>query len=159
MRRKLFLKLVTAMSEMKMKEDKEVADKELEQIRRKKIEELTQSQSQSEFPDKPITLSGENVEDVGNKFPLLVVDCWAEWCPPCRILAPIIDELADDYSGEAVFGKLNVDDGRKFARKYNVKSIPTLLFFKNGKLADRIIGAVPKNQIEQKIKELTREET
>ncbi|UCG67921.1 MAG: thioredoxin, partial [Thermoplasmata archaeon] len=74
------------------------------------------------------------------------------WCGPCRMLSPIIDELARDYEGKMVFGKLNADNNRGVAAKYGIMSIPTLLFIKNGKLVDTIIGAVPKEVIESKLR-------
>ena len=83
--------------------------------------------------------------------PLVVVDCWAPWCGPCRLVAPIIEELSRDYVGRIIFGKLNVDENREVSMKYNIMSIPTLLVFKNGKLVDTIIGAMPRQTLEQKI--------
>lgn len=84
--------------------------------------------------------------------PLVVVDCWAPWCFPCRILAPVIEELAQDYAGKVLFGKLNVDKNPGVAAKYQVASIPTLLVFKNGKLVDRIIGAMPRQELQPRIR-------
>ncbi|MCK4243864.1 thioredoxin, partial [Candidatus Bathyarchaeota archaeon] len=78
-------------------------------------------------------------------------DCWAPWCGPCNIVTPIIEELASDYAGKILFGKLNVDENRTTAIKYEIMSIPTLLVFKTGKLVDRIIGAMPKALLEPKI--------
>ncbi|HUW47190.1 MAG TPA: thioredoxin [Patescibacteria group bacterium] len=83
--------------------------------------------------------------------PLVVVDCWAAWCGPCRMVAPVIDGLARDYAGKVLFGKLNVDENRKVSVQYEIMSIPTLLVFKNGKLVDRIIGATPRQTLEPKI--------
>jgi len=81
----------------------------------------------------------------------VVVDCTAAWCGPCRMIAPIIEELAGEYEGRVVVGKLDVDGNQGSAANYGVKSIPTLLFFKGGELADRLVGAVPKNAIVEKI--------
>jgi thioredoxin 1 len=80
------------------------------------------------------------------------VDCWAPWCGPCRMLSPLIDELASDYKGKVVFGKLNTDNNRGIAGKFGIMSIPTLLFVKNGKLIDTVIGVVPKEIIESKLR-------
>ena len=85
------------------------------------------------------------------KYPFVVVDCWAPWCGPCVMVAPIIEELAKDYNGKIVFGKLNSDENDKIMKEYNIFSIPTLLIFKNSKLIDRSIGAMPKTELEQVI--------
>jgi thioredoxin 1 len=82
---------------------------------------------------------------------LIVVDCWAAWCAPCRAIAPIVDELAKEYSGKVVFGKLNVDENPETAQRYGVMAIPTLLVMKEGKEVDRVVGVLPKNQLEAKV--------
>ncbi|MEP0773553.1 MAG: thioredoxin [Acidobacteriota bacterium] len=80
-----------------------------------------------------------------------VVDFWAAWCGPCRMIAPHIEALADEYAGRAVVAKLDVDSNRQTAMKFGIQSIPTLLFFKNGKLADRLVGAVDRKVIKAKL--------
>ena len=85
------------------------------------------------------------------RYPILIVDCWAPWCGPCVMVAPIIEELAADHKGKIVFGKLNTDENEKIMREYNIMSIPTLLIFKNGRLIDRSIGAMPKTDLEREI--------
>ncbi len=82
---------------------------------------------------------------------LVVVDFWAEWCGPCRLVTPIIDELSKDYEGKAVIGKVNVDHNAQVASKYNVRSIPTILFLKGGEIVDKQVGATTKAALEQKI--------
>lgn len=84
---------------------------------------------------------------------LTVVDFWATWCGPCRMVAPILDQLATEYSGKVRVAKVDVDANAQTATQFNVRSIPTLLFFKNGKLVDQIVGAQPKAQIESKFKQ------
>ncbi|MEP7384793.1 MAG: thioredoxin [Gemmatimonadota bacterium] len=84
---------------------------------------------------------------------LAVVDFWAEWCGPCRMVGPIVDQLAAEYDGKAKVTKLDVDANQKTAMKYNVRSIPTILFFKDGKLVDTVIGFAPKPALEQKFKQ------
>ncbi len=80
---------------------------------------------------------------------LTVVDFWAEWCAPCKMIAPIIEELATEYSGKIKFGKLNVDDNKRTAMKYNIRGIPTLLVFKGGDLVDQIIGVKGKEELKK----------
>ncbi len=82
------------------------------------------------------------------EHPLLVVDCWAVWCGPCRMVAPVIEELARDYAGRVAFAKLDVDHNRATAARFNIQSIPTLLFFKDGRLVDQKLGAMPKTMLE-----------
>jgi thioredoxin 1 len=83
---------------------------------------------------------------------LAVVDFWAEWCGPCRIIGPVIEQLAAEYQGKAKVAKLDVDENIKTATRYNVRSIPTVLFFKNGKVVDHVVGAVPRPVLEEKFK-------
>lgn len=82
-----------------------------------------------------------------------MVDFWAAWCGPCQMLGPVIEELAGDYEGKAVIAKLNVDENPGTASQYGIRSIPSLLVFKNGQVVDQMLGALPKNQIAKKIDE------
>ena len=82
----------------------------------------------------------------------VLVDLWAEWCGPCRMVGPVVEELAKEYEGKAVIGKLNVDHNPNVSMKFGIRSIPTLLFFKGGQLVDRQVGAVPKAALETKLK-------
>ena len=82
----------------------------------------------------------------------VLVDFWAEWCGPCRMVGPIVEELAKEYEGKAVIGKLNVDNNPNISMKFGVRSIPTLLFFKGGQMVDRQVGLVPKAVLEGKLK-------
>lgn len=98
-----------------------------------------------------LEITGANLEETLKNKPALVVDCWAPWCGPCRMMSPVIDELARDYQGKIEFGKMNTDDNQETAIKYGIQSIPTLLIFKDGKLADRKVGALPKNILEKEL--------
>ena len=81
----------------------------------------------------------------------VMVDFWAEWCGPCRMVGPVVEELAKEYDGKAVIGKVNVDENAQVSMKYGIRSIPTILFFKNGQLVDRSVGAVPKAALASKL--------
>ncbi len=100
-----------------------------------------------------VTLTAENFQKEVLEFELpVLVDFWAEWCAPCLMIAPTIEEIAQEYSGRLKVGKLNVDENPTIAAKYNIQSIPTLLIFKEGKVIEQIIGALPKKALKSKIK-------
>ena len=123
---------------------------ELEEIREKKMRELM-GQMGTPNIDKPIVVSDRNFDQTVKNYPLVVVDCWAAWCAPCRAIAPVIEQLAKAYSGKVVFGKLNVDENPETQQRFGIKAIPTLLVMKKGQEVDRIVGALPKSQLESKI--------
>jgi len=101
---------------------------------------------------KPFTFSDSNFEAEALKSELpVIVDFWAAWCGPCRMIAPIIEELAGEYDGKVKIGKLDVDENQQTAIKYGVRSIPTVLVLKGGEVVDTIIGAVPKSVFVEKI--------
>ncbi len=101
---------------------------------------------------KPITITDDNFEtEVTKSDKPVLIDFWAAWCGPCRMIAPIVEELAQEYDGKIKIGKLDVDENQQTAIKFGVRSIPTILIFKNGALKDTIIGAVPKAQIVQRL--------
>jgi len=100
-----------------------------------------------------VTLNEQNFsQEVLNSDLPVMVDFWAVWCGPCKVLSPIVEELAKDYAGKLKVGKVNVDENNQLASKYNVMSIPTLKFFKSGKMVAELIGAAPKATIEAEIK-------
>jgi len=100
-----------------------------------------------------LELNSRNLEEAIRNNRSLVVDCWAPWCGPCRMMSPVIEELAADLKDKITFGKLNTDENQDIAARYQVQAIPTLLIFKDGKLADRKVGALPKKALAD---ELTR---
>ena len=100
---------------------------------------------------KAITLSDANFDQVINDEKPVLVDFWAEWCGPCKMIGPVVEELAAEYEGKAVIAKLNVDENPNTTVKFGVCSIPTLLVFKGGKIVDKQVGAVPKRVLAQKL--------
>ena len=123
---------------------------EIEEIRARRIRELMDQMSTANI-DKPIVVSDRNFDQTVKNYPLVVVDCWAPWCAPCRAIAPVVEQLAKDYSGRVVFGKLNVDENPETQHRFGIMAIPTLLVMKKGEEVDRIVGALPKSQLESKI--------
>ena len=100
---------------------------------------------------KPIEVTDATfAEQIESHDGLAMVDFWATWCAPCRMIAPVVEELAGKYEGKVRVAKLDVDSNQATAMKFNVRSIPTLLFFKDGKLVDQVVGAVPKAALEAK---------
>ena len=105
-------------------------------------------------PKGTVYVTDNNLDEALKKYENLVVDCWAEWCMPCKMLGPVIDELAKENEGKIVFSKLNVDDNPNKARQYGIMSIPTLIVFKKGVKKGEIVGALPKAELLKKINEL-----
>jgi thioredoxin 1 len=131
-------------------------DEEVERINRKKMEEMLQMRKRSqtgqtnESDGMPIVLTDASFSSEVSRHPLMVVDFWAPWCGPCRMVGPVIEQLASEYAGRVTFGKLNVDDNPITSNAFGIQSIPTLLVFRNGQPVDGLMGAAPKSQIESK---------
>jgi len=123
-------------------------DEEVRWIKEKKLQKLLKERSEESlekkiaYPTSPIIVTDDTLPAIVQKYPLVVVDCWAEWCGPCHMISPIIEKLAAELSGKAIFGKLNVDENQFSPTKYGIMSIPTLLIFKEGKHVDTFIGAM-----------------
>jgi thioredoxin 2 len=105
--------------------------------------------------DHPVDVSDQSFQqEVLAASGPVVLDCWAPWCGPCRMVAPILDQLAKEYAGRVKFAKLNTDENQGTARQFSIQSIPTMLFFKGGSLVNRLVGALPKGEIEKQVKML-----
>jgi thioredoxin 1 len=100
---------------------------------------------------KSIILNDANFDATINSDKPVLVDFWAEWCGPCKMIGPVVEELANDYDGKAVIGKLNVDENPNVTARFGIRSIPTLLVFKGGQIVDKQVGAVPKSVLAQKL--------
>lgn len=101
-----------------------------------------------------VTITSENFESLKNEGQPLVVDFWATWCGPCRMVGPVISELAEEYDGRITVGKCDVEENEELAGVYGIRNIPTILFFKGGQLVDKIVGAQPKVRLQEKFESL-----
>ena len=132
---------------------------ELNEIMEKKMKDLAKKSNGNNFSDNnnttmgaaPLTLNDSNFDGTIKKSQLIVVDFWAPWCGPCRAVSPVIEQLATELAGKALFGKLNVDENPVVSRTFGIQSIPTIAIFKNGKMVDGFVGAASKSQILSKI--------
>ena len=132
------------------------SDDELEAIKHKKLAELQKEAATKAMMSsitEPIVLTDSNFASEVTKYPIMLVDFWAPWCGPCKMVSPIIEQLSREYSGRVAFGKVNVDENQRIAASFGIQSIPTLMMFKGSKAVDVIIGAMPKAQIEMKLKQ------
>lgn len=129
-------------------------DEEIEAIKQRKMAELQKalaSNTAMSSIKEPITLSDSNFKNEVSKYPILLIDFWAPWCGPCRMISPMIEQLAREYTGKVVFGKVNIDENRMITQSFGIQSIPTMIIFKNGKAVDIIVGAIPKVQLETRL--------
>jgi thioredoxin 1 len=132
---------------------------ELNEIMEKKMKDLAKKGNGNNSSDNinttmgtaPLTLNDSNFEGTIKKSQLIVVDFWAPWCGPCRAVSPVIEQLATELAGKALFGKLNVDENPVVSSTFGIQSIPTIAIFKNGKMVDGFVGAASKSQISSKI--------
>jgi len=130
-------------------------DEELRLINEKRMKKLQQLINEKELLKnikEPLNLGDNTFFETINKFPLMLVDFWAPWCGPCRMMSPIIDQIGKDYLGKLVVGKMNVDENPLIGRQFSISSIPTLILFKRGKEVNKVIGSVSKNKIDEMVK-------
>ena len=112
---------------------------------------MAENKELTDNPGSPLHITDGNFEEALKKYSLFVVDFWAAWCGPCRMIAPTVEKLAEKHQGKVVFGKMNVDENESTPAKFNIMSIPTLIIFRDGKEVDKIVGVVPEKTIEEKI--------
>ena len=101
-----------------------------------------------------LEIKDSNIEETLQSDQPVMLDFWAAWCGPCRMVGPIVDEISQEYDGKAVVGKVDVDNNPDTATKYGIRNIPTILFFKNGEIVDKVVGVVPKEQLTEKLEKL-----
>ena len=128
-------------------------DNELQQIRLRRVQAmLDQADPKTQVNNHPLNITDANFDNTLKTNPLLVVDFWAPWCGPCRMVGPVIEQLAVEYAGKVAFGKMNVDENQKVPSNFGIMSIPTILVFHHGQAVERIVGAYPKTHIEATFK-------
>ena len=132
-------------------------DDELVQLREKKLQELRERFDPVKRPSVPVgqvpvlSVDERTFSRMLNDNPALVIDFWAEWCGPCRRVAPVVEELAHELAGKVTFAKCDTDRNQRLAMQFGISAIPCLICFSNGRMIDRIIGALPKETIREKI--------
>jgi thioredoxin len=128
-------------------------DNELQQIRLKKVQAiLDEADQKMEVNNHPLNITDDNFDNTVKANALLVVDFWAPWCGPCRMVGPLIDQLTAEYAGKVAFGKMNVDENQMVPSSFGIMSIPTIVVFYHGQAVERIVGAYPKAHIEATFK-------
>src|SRR5215207_7070387 len=131
-------------------------DEEILEIKQRKLKEMQKMatmRSTMNSITRPIIFTDLNFREEVSKYPLILVDFWAPWCGPCRMVSPIIEQLASEYAGRVAFGKLNIDENQLVAQSFGIQSIPTMIILKNSKVIDISVGALPKAQIQVKIQQ------
>ncbi|HZB74202.1 MAG TPA: thioredoxin [Nitrososphaeraceae archaeon] len=131
-------------------------DEEILEIKQRKLREMQKMatmRSTMNSITRPIVLTDLNFSEEISKYPVMLIDFWAPWCGPCRMVSPIIEQLASEYAGRVVFGKLNIDENQMVPRSFGIQSIPTMMILKNSRVVDILVGASPKAQIETKLRQ------
>lgn len=118
----------------------------------KKLQQIINEKELLKNIKDPLNLNDSNFSQTINKFPLLLVDFWAPWCGPCRMMSSLIDQIGKEYVGKLVVGKVNVDENPTISRQFEISSIPTLILFKRGQSVNKIIGSVSKNKIDEMVR-------
>lgn len=132
-------------------------DSEVERINQRKLEGMIKRQYKGEGEErgatgKPVEMTDSNFGELVKQNPVMVVDFWAPWCGPCRMVSPVLEEMAAEMAGQVAFGKLNVDENPVTSQRFGIQGIPTIMVFRDGEPVDGIVGAAPKQVIEGRIK-------
>ena len=127
-------------------------DEDTEEVKKRMMKKMMDedkgnSKEKKDYPQGPIKVTDGNFEETVNKYPIVLVDFWADWCGPCKMLEPVIEDLAEEYAGKVVFAKLNVDKNKTTSSRFGVSSIPTMILFKNGEPVKQMVGAQRKPQL------------
>jgi thioredoxin 1 len=130
-------------------EEKRPMDDDLQRLRERRLRELEAGTLGDS--GNVIEINDDTFQGIAEKYPFLVIDVWAEWCGPCRMVAPVVENLARDFAGRVTFGKCNVDLNPRIASSFSISAIPTLLFFANGMLVDRVVGALPEGTLRSRV--------
>jgi len=129
-------------------------DNELQQIKLKKVQAmLDQANHKKQVNNHPLNITDDNFDNTLKTNALLVIDFWAPWCGPCRMVGPVIEQLAAEYTGKVAFAKMNVDENQRVPSNLGIMSIPTIVVFNHGQAVERIVGAYPKAHIEATFKQ------
>jgi len=128
-------------------------DEDVEKIKEEMVDKMMNDTESKEYPAEPVEVNDNDFKETIKEYPLVLVDFWAAWCGPCKMMEPVLDELAEEYQGDVVIGKMNVDKNQNIPSRFQVSSIPTMVLFKEGEVVDRMIGALGKEQLSQKIEE------
>ena len=127
------------------------ADPELEALRKKKmlaLKAMLEKESERKtWPSEPVHVTDLNFQETVSRYPLVLVDFWASWCMPCKMIAPVLDQLSEEFRGKAVIAKLDVDRNKRTADTFKVSGIPTLIIFRDGRPVERITGALPRQAL------------
>ena len=118
----------------------------------KKLQQIVNEKELLKNITEPLNLDDSDFAETINKFPLLLVDFWAPWCGPCRMMSPVVDQVGKEYQGKLVVGKVNVDENPNISRQFGISSIPTLILFKRGQAVNNIIGSVSKSRIDEMVR-------
>jgi len=131
----------------------ETQDEDVEKIKEEMVDKMMDEDGSNQYPEGPVEMTDSDFKETIEQYPLVLVDFWAAWCGPCKMMEPVLKELAEEYQGEVVIGKMNVDKNQTIPNKFQVSSIPTMILFKDGEPVDKMIGARGKDQLGQKFDE------
>lgn len=123
---------------------------DVEKVKKEMVDKMVNENELKEYPAEPVEVTDSDFEETIEEYPIVLVDFWAAWCGPCKMMEPVLEELARNYQGDVVIGKMNVDKNQNIPSRFQVSSIPTMVLFKDGEVVDKMIGARGKEQLSQK---------